>query len=1106
MNGEDDLIQSAKYLEYCLGRKLAEEETDCLKTLFESWMKSKPDCKVGWDYFGTSDFKYLDDDDDKREKSFELNEEDYAVPFQEFCISFCLKAREIGWEAPEFLTPFTGAKKRVKMEIHERAAHSAAATTDEAAHSAAATEHAPLIDELKKLITFNEMLATEKPQEAEAPEPVVFADQLRLVIGAKSERLVWETRAEDGGAWSAMTQKAARALFEAYENETLVFGGATDAKALMDAVVFNHYKCVVSAWSRDKDISNLAWSADRTKSLVIRLLENDVLRRFIVMSGGSPIAWPPVRLRWKARLKNGDEDTAEFFLASPEGFEISDKTLGKSFEIRRGSGMSDKVPAILISDDGATYERPPRLLSPSRAPASESRLTLPLQALRTPEIFGHYRRAADFSEIAQHLPPVRVERLAAELSVRRDDYNANRFTMDLTVRSPDRSFTRKYNGKFWEEAEAAPSTTNKNAMDLVFSKLFSAFGLRKTQNTSDTTPEIPSAPEEFVDRDFSAGETVAARLRKFNPVWRGWVGHGCTVDVRKTQMEEFADTLRGIENDGCALILPENLKYLVEPPTTAEFEFTLDIARMLNDKIDWFDLQFEFKASDLTLTKDEIKLLLDARGRFVDLPGKGWRRMVFNMDAAAGESLRSLGIDIGALDHTSKEKHRFHALQLAESRIGGLLAEEHAQMVRERVARIRAIPPPPLPAGLNAILRPYQTDGFHFLTHISENGFGAILADDMGLGKTLQALSHILLEKEKGRLTKPALIVTPTSLISNWHDEASRFTPGLNVLLLQGKDRAKRFERINQYDIVLTTYALLPRDEKELQEHEYHLLILDESQYIKNTKSKAAQIATELKARHRLCLTGTPLENHLGELWSQFHFLLPGLLGNERVFNSDFRHPIEKLNDENRRTLLVRRIRPFLLRRTKEKVASELPPKTEIVRNIEITGVQRDLYETVRLAMDKKIREEIAKKGIARSQIVILKALLKLRQVCCDPRLVKGIVNRKETLASSKLVELMNMVEELLLEDRRILIFSQFTSMLALIEAELHARQIPYALLTGDTMDRAGAIRTFQEGHVRLFLISLKAGGVGLNLTAADTVIHYDPWWNPAVENQATDR
>jgi superfamily II DNA or RNA helicase len=410
------------------------------------------------------------------------------------------------------------------------------------------------------------------------------------------------------------------------------------------------------------------------------------------------------------------------------------------------------------------------------------------------------------------------------------------------------------------------------------------------------------------------------------------------------------------------------------------------------------------------------------------------------------------------------------------------------------------------PRGLQAALRDYQSEGLAWMQFLREYELAGILADDMGLGKTIQTLAHILTEKEAGRLTQPALVVAPTSLMGNWQDEAARFAPDLRVLVLHGKDRLAHFESIEQFDLVLTTYALLPRDEEQLRVHSYHLLILDESHYIKNPRSKAAQTAGILRARHRLCLTGTPLENHLGELWSQFHFLLPGLLGDEKSFNASFRHPIEKQGDDSRRALLTLRIKPFLLRRTKDKVASELPAKTEMVRAVELSGAQRDLYETVRLAMDKKVRTEIARKGVARSQIVILEALLKLRQVCCDPRLVKSENAKKAAAPSAKLGELMTMLEALLDEERKILVFSSFTSMLALIEAELQTRQVPYVILTGDTDNRADVVRAFQQGLVPIFLISLKAGGVGLNLTAADTVIHYDPWWNPAAENQATDR
>jgi superfamily II DNA or RNA helicase len=433
---------------------------------------------------------------------------------------------------------------------------------------------------------------------------------------------------------------------------------------------------------------------------------------------------------------------------------------------------------------------------------------------------------------------------------------------------------------------------------------------------------------------------------------------------------------------------------------------------------------------------------------------------------------------------------------------GGERLRSFAQRLRESTYT-----PVAAPAGLNAQLRPYQLEGLNWMQTLRELGVGGILGDDMGLGKTLQTLAHLLTEKQAGRLDRPALAVMPTSLIPNWLDEAQRFTPQLKVLALHGSARQKDFASLSEYDLVLTTYALLPRDLEVLQPQPWSVLILDEAQNIKNPVSKAAQAARDLQAGQRLCLSGTPLENHLGELWSQFHFLMPGWLGDSKTFNRDYRTPIEKHGNAGRMQHLTARIKPFLLRRKKDQVATELPPKTEIVHWVELSDGQRDVYETVRVAMDKKVRDEIARSGVARSQIIILDALLKLRQVCCDLRLINTPLTAKALRSGSgKLISLMEMLEELLGEGRRILLFSQFTSMLALIEQELQQRGIGYSLLTGDTTDRRTPVKDFQGGKVPLFLISLKAGGTGLNLTAADTVIHFDPWWNPAVENQATDR
>ena len=425
----------------------------------------------------------------------------------------------------------------------------------------------------------------------------------------------------------------------------------------------------------------------------------------------------------------------------------------------------------------------------------------------------------------------------------------------------------------------------------------------------------------------------------------------------------------------------------------------------------------------------------------------------------------------------------------------------------------RVLPPP----AFSAALRPYQQQGLDWLQDLRANGMAGILADDMGLGKTAQTLAHIAVERATGRLDRPALVVVPTSLVANWMAEATKFTPNLRLILWHGLNRHERREEVGGADLVVSTYTVLARDIDIMCHLEWHLVVLDESQVIKNPEAKWSRAVRQLNARHRLCLSGTPVENNLGEIWSQFAFLMPGLLGDRRSFIRRFRTPIEKNGDDARRLLLARRLKPFLLRRTKSEVEADLPAKTEIVQRVLLEGDQRDLYETIRLTMHEKVRGEIAAHSLERSQIIVLDALLKLRQVCCDPRLVKLAAMRTAlsgsqagaempAVTSSKLAALMQMLRELASEGRRVLVFSQFTSMLDLIKPELAAADIGYVELTGATRDRTDPISRFQSGAVPVFLISLKAGGRGLNLTAADTVIHYDPWWNPAVESQATDR
>ena len=408
------------------------------------------------------------------------------------------------------------------------------------------------------------------------------------------------------------------------------------------------------------------------------------------------------------------------------------------------------------------------------------------------------------------------------------------------------------------------------------------------------------------------------------------------------------------------------------------------------------------------------------------------------------------------------------------------------------------------PKGLQAQLRPYQACGSAWMGSLLEAGFGGVLADDMGLGKTIQVLALVQARVEAAA-SGPALLVVPTSLLHSWQMQAAEFTPGLRLVVLHGTGRAALREDAQQADLVITTYPLLVRDHEWLEANDWPLVILDEAQTLKNPASQMAKTLRRIPAKGRLALTGTPLENSLQDLWTQMDWVNPGLLGDRKGFQKLFRTPIEKHGQTAAQARLNRRLRPFMLRRTKEQVATELPPKTEILERVELPKPQQALYETVRSTMDQRVREAISARGLAAARITVLDALLKLRQVCCDPALVKTDAAR--TVAdSAKRARLRELLTELVAEGRRVLVFSQFVEMLHLIEGDLTAAGIPHLMLTGQTQNRGAVLQAFAQGDAPVFLLSLKAGGVGLTLTEADTVILYDPWWNPAVERQAMDR
>lgn len=552
---------------------------------------------------------------------------------------------------------------------------------------------------------------------------------------------------------------------------------------------------------------------------------------------------------------------------------------------------------------------------------------------------------------------------------------------------------------------------------------------------------------------------------------------------------------------------------------------TLDLAPLLADLLRrdprWLNAQQIAAIDDLAIIK-----LRAPGGKRIEAPAGPLKAIVGAMVDLLTDPLRNAGNqrqDGDPLRLGAWEARRIEALRaglVQAHRVGivngwnndwQLQGDAGLAQLAQRLRRIGTPRPVTAPAGLQVQLRPYQLEGLAWLQYLREQGLSGILADDMGLGKTAQALAHVLLEKEAGRLTRPALVVLPTSLLFNWQAEAARMAPGLRVLALHGPGRGQRYLQIGQHDLVLTTYPLLWRDVEALAAQPFHLLILDEAQMVKNAGSRSARALRKLQAPHLLCLTGTPLENHLGELWAQFDFLMPGFLGDVRSFNARWRKPIEEHGETLRAQLLAQRVRPFILRRRKQDVATELPPRTETILRVQLQGKQRELYEAVRTAADKQVRRALERQGFDGAQIAILDALLKLRQVCCDPRLVKGTTKTAQTMERAKLELLADLLPPLVEEGRRVLVFSQFTEMLTLAAEQLDALALPYLTLTGQTppRERGAVVKRFQaqdDTSAPILLVSLKAGGVGLNLTAADTVVHLDPWWNPAVEEQATAR
>jgi len=519
--------------------------------------------------------------------------------------------------------------------------------------------------------------------------------------------------------------------------------------------------------------------------------------------------------------------------------------------------------------------------------------------------------------------------------------------------------------------------------------------------------------------------------------------------------------------------------------------------------VDWLNLDMKFESGGAVVREEELRACLEHGRRLVQLEDGTYAPVdpekVGDVLTRMAEIYATAGLQEKLpLSQAGRVQDLLKMVQNAK-------VSASAKSLFAKIEHVDEIPNIPKPRTLKADLRPYQKEGFSWLVFLHELNSGGILADDMGLGKTVQAIALLLWAKSKHK-RKLNLVIAPTSVVPNWEREITKFAPGLKTVVWQGPNRSQRAPELEKADVMITSYALLRRDEEMLQALDLRYVILDEAQHIKNPMSQTARSAKKLSSERRLALTGTPIENRLSELWSIFDFVSPGLLGQLKAFEERIARPIDRGDMETAQRLRAT-IKPFVMRRVKSDVAKDLPDKIEQEMIVPLAEEQAKLYKQILRQVRKSVLSEVEKQGVSKAQIQILAALTRLRQVACDPRLMKLPDTDFSADDSGKLGALREIIDEALDGGHRVLVFSQFVEMLSHIRAALDSDGVQYEYLDGSTKDRIERVDRFNEGaEIPVFLISLKAGGTGLNLTGADTVVHFDPWWNPAVEDQATDR
>jgi len=574
--------------------------------------------------------------------------------------------------------------------------------------------------------------------------------------------------------------------------------------------------------------------------------------------------------------------------------------------------------------------------------------------------------------------------------------------------------------------------------------------------------------------DFDQGKIHLPKLKAFS-----WINQN------KTSLEDIGFIIEQKK--------AQNKKYFI-----GESSISIEI----KENIDWFDIYAIVRFGEYSIPFNELRRIIALKGSEITLPSgeiavipENWLIEYSELFAFVEDGKQRNGNPVSM-------KLKKHHLALVRDLKSGHLAKVTMDRKLENLQNFKKIDQIEMPRSFHGKLRPYQYAGYNWLQFLKRYNFGGCLADDMGLGKTVQTLALLQALKEKN-IRHASLLVMPTSLIYNWELESNKFTPELKILVYTGTNRNKEVSQFTDYDLVLTSYGILRLDIQILTNFYFNYIILDESQAIKNPNSNISKAVRKLKSKYRLILTGTPLENSTMDLWSQMTFINPGLLGNQSFFRNEFLNPIEKKKDELKTRKLNSIIKPFILRRHKSQVAKELPEKVENIKYSVMTADQEDRYEKAKSFFRNKILDEIEKNGVKKSHFILLQGLTKLRQIANHPKMVdKGYKGN-----SGKLEDVTQMIYNALSEGHKILIFSQFVKHLTILCDFLRLQQIRFSYLDGSTKDRETQVRNFQENDdIHIFMISLKAGGLGLNLTKADYVFLLDPWWNPAVERQAIDR